>query len=1090
MALTKDRAKALTRLMAEEYPEMSVLAYKFGRNAEEMYRENANKVPEGMKGGYIPIPLENKGRQFAGRVDVLLDNIRDERDFLETLRHEVIGHYGANTFAPKEKEVLLDGLIAARNEPYIKSLWAAVDANYAGLPLEHKAEEVFALYCEGIAPVHHVNSPNIAALGQRSLTETCIEQSRPMQIADLDNIACMVAQGLRDRSRTQQTFPHIKKPGDEEMDALKPKKKTFHEVVAEKLIEQLKAGTAPWQRPWQPGEPNSYFPMNPTSGKRYKGINAIHLMAQGRSDSRWMTYKQAAATGAQVRKGEKGTPVQYWKLSEEQTKLDDSGKPVLDARGKPVKETVKLERPRVFFATVFNGEQIDGLPSLQPAKEQEQTWNALERAEKILEASGAEIKTVPGNRAFYRPSTDSITLPERGQFPSADRYYATALHELGHWTGHESRLARDLSHPFGSEGYAKEELRAEIASMILGDELGIGHDPEQHVAYVGSWIKVLEDEPLEVFRAAADAEKIHDYVLAFEQKQVQEQQAEAKLGQTQEDAEMQIQDDKTQHIAKEARKVAEAVASEKQEQRRQDQEKSGRLYINVPFNEKNEAKVLGAKWDKAEKSWFVPGGVDSTPFAKWKTSAQAGQQVGQKAEPARQYLAVPYEQRATAKAAGALWDKQAKSWYAGSNADQNVLKQWKPENVAGRQEPSMTPQQEFTEALKSAGLVLKDGHPIMDGKKHRLPVEGGKDGSLDGSYMAFLDGRPSGKIINFKTGTELNWKSKGYALSDQEKAKLKAEAAEKLAQRAGEQERAQEEAAQRVGKQMTDLVAIDQPTPYLQSKGIQAHVGAMTDREGQKTYIPAFDTDGKQWTMQYIQEDGTKRFAKDSKKEGCFHAIGGMDALVVAPALVIAEGYATAAQVAEAAGHATVAAFDSGNLGAAAKALHAKFPDKPVIIVGDDDRHVVMTHGKNPGREKAEAAAQAVGGKAIFPIFAPGENTYPRDLPAITPDSFKAHLHAEQRLADAAAGKVELASEETAKLKALMLSDAQLDALATMKRHTDFNDLAQKSKLGIEGVKRQIDAAVNKTQRQENQEQQREVEQKQQERPRRAAKIG
>ena len=121
-------------------------------------------------------------------------------------------------------------------------------------------------------------------------------------------------------------------------------------------------------------------------------------MAQGRSDARWMTYKQAAAVGAQVRKGEKGTPVQYWKFSEEQDKLDDSGRPVLDAKGQPVKETVMLERPRVFFATVFNGEQIDGLPPLQPKKEQ--TWNAVERAEHILKASGATITHAAGDRAF------------------------------------------------------------------------------------------------------------------------------------------------------------------------------------------------------------------------------------------------------------------------------------------------------------------------------------------------------------------------------------------------------------------------------------------------------------------------------------------------------------------------------------------------------------------------------------------------------------------------------------------------------------------------------------------------------------------
>lgn len=157
------------------------------------------------------------------------------------------------------------------------------------------------------------------------------------------------------------------------------------------------------------------------------------------------------------------------------------------------------------------------------ATRQEKSWDSVTRAETILEASGANISHDQADRAFYRKSTDSIHLPQQAAFPSADRYYATALHELGHWTGHPSRLDRDLAHPFGSECYAKEELRTEIASMIMGDELGIGHDPSQHVAYVKSWIKALEDEPFEISRAAADAEKIQDYVLGLERLKVQEQ---------------------------------------------------------------------------------------------------------------------------------------------------------------------------------------------------------------------------------------------------------------------------------------------------------------------------------------------------------------------------------------------------------------------------------------------------------------------------------------------------------------------------------------------------------------------------------------
>ena len=287
-------------------------------------------------------------------------------------------------------------------------------------------------------------------------------------------------------------------------------KKTFHEQIAENLIEQLKKGTAPWQKPWQPGDPLLTLPNNPTTGKNYKGINVLQLMCQGRTDPRWLTYKQAVNFGAQVRKGEKSTLVQHWKFADERIKKDDNGNPVLDSEGRQIKEQVKLERPRVFYASVFNAEQIDNLPKLEIKAPD---WEPLDRAEQILQQSNAAIHHGENDRAFYRPSTDSIHLPHKHQFSAPEHYYATALHELGHWSGSETRLNRDLSHPFGSEGYAKEELRAEIASMLLGGELGIGHDPEQHAAYVSSWIKVLEEDPKEIFRAAADAEKIKDYIV-------------------------------------------------------------------------------------------------------------------------------------------------------------------------------------------------------------------------------------------------------------------------------------------------------------------------------------------------------------------------------------------------------------------------------------------------------------------------------------------------------------------------------------------------------------------------------------------------
>ncbi len=285
--------------------------------------------------------------------------------------------------------------------------------------------------------------------------------------------------------------------------------------VAERIVEQLRKGTARWQKPWRPGELSP--PHNPVSGTRYRGINRVWLGMQGCSDPRWMTYKQAASVGAQVRKGEKGTRIHYWKFHDEQVEKDEDGKPVLDKDGKPKKIMVPCKPPRMFESIVFNAEQIDGLPPLHVAKSgHEAEMERHARAEAIIANSGADIKHVPGDVAGYNPRLDTIVLPTKDQFNSIDAYYATALHELGHWTGHETRLNRDVANFYGTEGYAREELRAEIASLMLGEELNIGYDPGQHVAYVASWIKVLENDPNEIFSASADAEKISGYMLALE----------------------------------------------------------------------------------------------------------------------------------------------------------------------------------------------------------------------------------------------------------------------------------------------------------------------------------------------------------------------------------------------------------------------------------------------------------------------------------------------------------------------------------------------------------------------------------------------
>ena len=748
-------------------------------------------------------------------------------------------------------------------------------------------------------------------------------------------------------------------------------KKSFHVQVAEKLIEQLQQGIAPWQKPWKNGEVVSIIPFNPVTNKRYKGSNAIYLMCHGRSDPRWMTYKQAAATDAQVRKGETGTLIQYWKFNDQVNKTDENGNPLKNNEGKIIKVTVALERPRIFYATVFNAEQIEGLPPLAPTVQTEaEEWQAIERAEHILTLSGAVIHHGEQKGAFYRPTTDSIHLPDKSQFLSPAHYYATVLHELGHWTGHTSRLDRDLAHPFGSMGYAKEELRAEIASLILGNELQIGHDPDQHVAYVASWIKVLRDEPLELFRAAADAEKIQEYVLGLENQLAKNQEIENSNYLSSEEMLMYTLENSP------------PMFDPDEYTRDEDYRRNENTYLAIPSEKVDEAKEYGARWNEKYQLWFLPAGEDSAGYLQNEFySSTDPDEVSIKQRlinNERVYLIVPYIERQDAKAAGAKWDKVRKSWYVLEDISIEKIKRWLPENVSNQQMPALSPREEFSEMLKSMGCLLSEGHPIMDGNKHRITVVGDKMGEQAGFYVGHLDGHPAGYIKNNRTGVEVKWKSKGYFLSSEQKTQLQAEAADKLHARAVEEKRIHKQSAQRVVQQVRELLPITQPTPYLITKSITPQPGIFTDDLGQKTYIPIIDENGKQWSIQTINEDGSKRFAKNSRKEGCFHVIGGLESLDKVPVLVIAEGYATAATLSETLGYSTVTAFDAGNLVHVAKVLHEKFPDKTILIAGDNDQHVEATQGVNPGKLKAEEAARLVGGKTIFPIFAPGEQ---RDNP-------------------------------------------------------------------------------------------------------------
>ena len=689
----------------------------------------------------------------------------------------------------------------------------------------------------------------------------------------------------------------------------------YAKKAAEGLIDQHKQGTAPWQKPWEPGE--RFMPYNPTTGKNYRGGNTLWLMAAGYSDPRWMTYKQAAAEGAQVRKGEHGRQIQYWITNGTEPVIDADGKPVRGEDGKPLTRHVTYERPMVKTFTVFNAEQVDGLPPAPLRSVPE--WQRHERAEAILSGSGVSITHQPGDRAVYRLSTDGIVLPERGQFPSADGYYATALHELGHATGHPSRLNRDMGHPFGSEAYAREELRAEIASLITGTEIGVGHDPRQHAAYVGSWIKALESDPQEIFRAASDAEKIAGMLRGF---------------------------DRSQEASEQAATPARATAQPGAEPTPQQSADAGTVLVRAPTLVREDHPVMN-------------------------TSNE------------RTYLAVPYAEKDRAKAVGARWDKDAKAWFVPAGTDIAPLSQWLPAGEELHIANTPDPRAEFAEALRNAGLQIT-GLPAMDGQLHRVPVTGDTGTQTSGAYAGHLDGHPAGYIQNFKEGLRTNWKSgaPAQALGAQDRARLTAEAAQKRHDRAVAREQATQTAALSAEAAWGAAQPAAGDHPYLIAKGIEAgelRMGApgqtiaTTDADGNpknvnlegRLLVPLRDIDGKLWSLQTIDPDGTKSFQKGGRVEGCHVVLG---ELTPDSPLILAEGYSTASTIHQATALPVIATLNAGNIAPVAQAYRDQHPDCTIIIAGDNDHQ--KEADKNVGRRKAEEAAVSVAGYTLLPDFA------------------------------------------------------------------------------------------------------------------------
>jgi len=284
----------------------------------------------------------------------------------------------------------------------------------------------------------------------------------------------------------------------------------FYDDITNKIIAELEAGRFPWVQPWGTASAKAQLalPKNASTGRTYSGINVLILWGEvfekAYSGQSWLTYRQAAALGGQVRKGERGTTVVYADRF-----IPDDAKRRAAQSGSEARAIPFLKR-----FTVFNTDQVDDLPDdIATAAPPPPPGTIEPRVEALIKATGIDFR-IGGNRAFYNPSQDYVQVPPPAAFFEPTNWHRTALHECGHAVGHPSRLNRDLTGSFGSRKYAFEELVAEMTAAFCCASLGIT-PTVRHADYLGSWLEVLREESRAIVRAASLASKGADYLLAF-----------------------------------------------------------------------------------------------------------------------------------------------------------------------------------------------------------------------------------------------------------------------------------------------------------------------------------------------------------------------------------------------------------------------------------------------------------------------------------------------------------------------------------------------------------------------------------------------
>ncbi len=804
----------------------------------------------------------------------------------------------------------------------------------------------------------------------------------------------------------------------------KPDAQWFNKRTANQFAQQLGDGSSPLQK-----HETQELPYNPATGRPYHGINAVSLMMQGRQDDRWLTWDEAKQNGLSIIKGEKPTPIQYWPKKRQDGEPNRAITTWLyngeQLSGMPPKPH-KPERPdpmtRVLDilknsgATIVYDREHRGYYSAKKDEIHLPNPDKVGKEQFCEDALNQYFKSTGHPSRLNRDTFNAFT----GYKQSKEELIcgvATAM--MCAELGIPPQPARNADLVEGWQGYMTEkpvDLARDIGAADKAVWTTLQHEHTRNRALNPRenevWRPVPEEFPHGAVKTFLDRKDVLDKIENSPDKLDRFSHEGREVFALPESGYLL---DKKEHVPDDP---AESCTLRL---KTQGFDRLGNAHdITVQYDIKLDGNGLShrttppeaTRITEAHKNMMLPrdwsgtlrmaGCSEDTQgnrvpneqnpdfftiFAKRENGQEVGIAEFSSRRDGEKYIYQmnrQYEYQAERRGIEVDFAEMRNPdrGFSSLSQESRTAPQDKASAKTVRKEPvqdmdQTTPQIEPTEqtraeciaAMESVGMIVKGDHPIFDGKGHRIDVEGDRPGQGTGWYVAHADGRPSGTCMNNRTKDKVNWsKSQGHELDPAKRSELREIAKTKKETYEKTTAENHQKAAKRLAWMMDKVFTKpSEPTPYLANKGLPLDPGIFQNQGS--TCIPIHDAKGNVHSMAYVKEDGTKNYAKESNKNGHFYAYGGLDALKKAPAIIICEGYSTAASVSMATGQPTIAAFDSGNLTSVAETLHKLFPDKPIIIAGDDDRHLEARTPpeRNSGREEALKAAKAVNGQAVFP---------------------------------------------------------------------------------------------------------------------------